>query len=289
VRIAVVGPGAVGCFFAAHLAAAGHHVTACGRHPFERYVIESPSLPAEGPADVVTDPSEVERVDIVFVTVKVTQNASIGGWLNSLCGPQTVTVSAQNGIENEHILRPLVSAGALLPSVVYCGVQLLAPGHVRHTRDARLIMPRRAGAAVVAAACAGSAIRATLTDDFVTEAWRKLGVNAAVNGITALTRRRTDVFQHPGAGRLAGDLLRECWAVGRLFGADLDDDAATRMAGELIARPIGAGTSMLYDRLKGLPTEHEAIYGAIVRAAETHGVDAPLARALGALLAAGDP
>ena len=51
----------------------------------------------------------------------------------------------------------------------------------------------------------------------------------------------------------------------------------------------GSGTSMLEDRLAGRPTEHEEITGAVVRAAERHGVAAPLNQALLALLAAASP
>jgi 2-dehydropantoate 2-reductase len=288
-RIAVIGPGAIGSFVAAHLVAAGRDVVACARRPFDRYVIESETFATEQPAHVVTSPAEVGVVDIVLVCVKVTQTPTIGPWLAALCGPDTVTVSVQNGIESEARLRPLVPAGEVVPSAVYLGVQLVGPGHVRHTSSARILFPDVPGAERAETAFDGSVLRARRSPEFLTEAWRKLGINVAVNGITALTNRTTDVFRRPDTGRLAGDLLRECWFIARLSGADLDDDAAEEMVAGLIARPIGAGTSMLYDRRAGLATEHDAIYGAVVRAAERLGTDAPLARAMATLLAAGDP
>ncbi|MEZ5215759.1 MAG: 2-dehydropantoate 2-reductase [Ilumatobacteraceae bacterium] len=287
--IAVVGPGAVGSFLAAHLAAAGREVVACGRRRFERYVIESTQFPADQPARVEIDPDRVDPVDVVLVCVKVTQTPTVGPWLARLCGPETVVVSVQNGIESEDLLRPLAPRGDVVPSVVYCGVQLLEPGHVRHTNSARLVLPDSDPARRAASAFDASIVRIRLAEDFRTEAWRKLGVNVTVNGITALTNRTTDVFQRPDTGRLARDLLRECWHIARLDGADLDDDAADEMVAGLIERPIGAGTSMLYDRRAGRATEHDAIYGAVVRAAERVGADAPLARTVQTLLAAGDP
>ena len=171
----------------------------------------------------------------------------------------------------------------------YCGVQLVAPGHVRHTTGSRLVLADGRAGRTVAGVFAGSAVEVELTDDFTTAAWRKLGVNVAVNGITALTDRTTDVFGRPDVARLGRDLLRECWRIARLDGAALDQDAADVTAAGLAARPIGAGTSMLYDRRAGVPTEHDAIYGALIRAAERLGTDAPLARAIDTLLAAGEP
>lgn len=288
-RIAVIGPGAVGSFLAAHLVAAGRDVVACARRPFDRYVIESAEHPADVPAVVVTDPSGLTPVDLVLVCVKVTQTPAIGDWLGALCGPATVVVSVQNGIESPALLTALRPGLRVVPSVVYCGVQLVAPGHVRHTTSARLVVPESPDGALVAEAFGGSAVSVELTPDLLTAQWRKLGVNVAVNGITALTGRRTEVFQRPDAARLARDLLVECWRVAALDGAALDDDAAVSMATALSTRPIGAGTSMLYDRQAGRPTEHDAIYGAVVRAAERLGTDAPLARAVATLLAAGDP
>jgi 2-dehydropantoate 2-reductase len=288
-RVAVVGPGAVGAFLAAHLVAAGVEVVACARRPFDRYVIESEQYPADEPATVITDPSSAVPVDVVLVCVKVTQTGSIAPWLAALCGPHTLTVSVQNGLESADLLASVLPAGTVLPSVVYVGVQLVAPGHVRHTTAARLVVPDNDDGRRAAQVFTGSIVTADLVSDFRTEVWRKLGVNAAVNGITAITGRTTEVYSRPDAARLARDLLRECWSIARLDGAMLTTEQADSTAHNLSVRPIGAGTSMLYDRLAGAPTEHDAIYGAIVRAAERLGSDAPLARTLDTLLAAGDP
>ena len=94
----------------------------------------------------------------------------------------------------------------------------------------------------------------------------------------------------PGIDGLAEALLTETWTVGRLEGAELtQDDIDKYIAG--IDRPQRGegGTSMYYDRLAGRPVEQDAIYGSLIRAAERHGVEVPMARAIQALLVAGDP
>ena len=75
----MVGPGSVGAFFAAHLAATGRDIVACARRPFDEYVIESPSMPARAPARVVTEPSDVDdTADWVLVAVKSHQTDGRG-------------------------------------------------------------------------------------------------------------------------------------------------------------------------------------------------------------------
>ena len=58
-RVAVVGPGSVGCFFAAHLAATDHEVVSCARRPFDTYVVTSELAPVTGPAVVATTPDQL--------------------------------------------------------------------------------------------------------------------------------------------------------------------------------------------------------------------------------------
>ena len=43
-----------------------------------------------------------------------------------------------------------------------------------------------------------------------------------------------------------------------------------------------------HERLAGRPTEHDALYGAVIRAGARHGIATPFAETVSALLAAGD-
>jgi 2-dehydropantoate 2-reductase len=136
---------------------------------------------------------------------------------------------------------------------------------------------------------AGSGARIKLSDDYVNEAWRKLGINVLANGITALTRQTIGVLRRPDVAQLAGRLLDECWAVARAVGAALSPDDVTRVIEGLARMPVEGATSMYYDRMAGRPTEHDALYGAVVRAGARHGIPTPFAETVAALLAGGDP
>ncbi len=288
--IAVVGPGSVGTFFAAHLAAAGNDVVACARRPFREYVVDSPESPVRVPAHVVTDPEELAGpADWVLVTVKAHHTDGAAPWLRQLCRASTKVVVIQNGVEGAERVAPHAGDAEVVPAVVYCGAELLEPGHIAHRQDGTLILPDTPTGHQVVELFVGTPAVVRATDRYLTDAWRKLGLNVMFNGITALTMRPISVVSRPGVSDVARQLLHETWAVARAEGADLSVEAADELVDGLSNVRDGGPTSMLQDRRAGRPTEHDALYGAVVRAGRRHGIPTPLCAVFDALLAAGDP
>ncbi len=287
-RVAVVGVGGVGGVFAAHLSAV-HDVVACVRRPFTSYKIESDDIPFDGPANAVTSPDAIgwdAPADVVLVGLKAQHTAAAAHWFEPLCGPDTLVVVMQNGIEGQDRLGPLVGDATVLPSVVYCGAELIAPGHVRHGRHSRLIVADNPAGDRARRLMEGAPLTVELSDGAEVSAWVKLAINSAANGLTALTGRPMTVMADAGVAALATQLITECWTVGLAAGADLD---MSRVAGLVdgMSRPGGEGrTSMLQDIEGGRPTEHDAIHGAVLRQADKHGIDVPTTRIVHDLLAA---
>jgi 2-dehydropantoate 2-reductase len=124
---------------------------------------------------------------------------------------------------------------------------------------------------------AGTTLDVELERDFLTAAWRKLLSNLAGNPITALTMGRAEIVQQPAQRALAEALIREGAEVGRAAGAQLADDEPERVLAFIDALPPQTGSSMLFDRLAGRPLEHGLLTGAVVRAADRHGIDVPRA------------
>ncbi|MEZ5232264.1 MAG: 2-dehydropantoate 2-reductase [Acidimicrobiales bacterium] len=285
VQIAVVGAGSVGTYFAAHLADLGHDVVACVRRPFDRYVVDSKEAPVQGPARAITDPAELDGpVPWVLLTVKAHQTAGAGGWLERLCGPDTTVIVVQNGIEGVERTEPYAGSATVLPSVVYCGAELLEPGHIRHYARGTIYTPDVAPARELAAAFDGERVQLVPTGDFAEEAWRKLATNTIVNGLTGLTVRDLRIMTDPAMAELARAIGYEAYAVGRAEGARVPDGDIDKLIAGL-AKGMAGGSSMLYDRRAGRPLEHDALYGAVLRAADRHGIDVPLHRAVNTLLA----
>ena len=286
-RVAVVGVGAIGGYFAAQLFRSGHDLSLCVRTPFDGLVVESREGEQRVDAPVLTRPEQAAAVDWVFLATKAHQSAEAGDWLAHLCGPETrAVVVMQNGVEQVERVTPLVGATAVLPAIVLCGAEALAPGHIRHHGYSELKVPGGSLSAELQSLFAGSEARIVPQDDFVTELWRKLLQNAVASPITALSGCRLGVFRRPDIQAQGEALAQECVTVARAAGASLRmEDARTVMAGLAVVAPE-MGSSMLYDRMAGRPLEYDAITGAVVRFGERFGVKTPVSRSMLALLAA---
>ena len=286
----MVGPGSVGLFFAAHLAAAGHDVVACARRPFDRYLVDSETHPVDTDATVLTDPADYDGgpMEWVFVAVKAHQTEGAAGWLERLCGLDTRVVVAQNGVEHDRVV-PYVNGATVIPAVVYCGAELVEPGHITHHQSAHLVVAAGSDSDALVELFADALPEIRPIDDFATPLWQKLSLNVMANGLTALTRRDLRVFNETGMQDAARRLLRECFAIGRAEGASLDDANADRIVEAMGARTTAGGTSMYYDTIAGRATEHDAIYGAALRAARRHDIDVPAIELVHALLDARTP
>lgn len=285
-RIAIIGAGAIGGMLAYALAAAGREVTMCLRSPLDRLTVEIGGATHEVGARFATDPAEIGVADWVFLTTKAQDTAAAAPWFSRLCGPDTMSVAAQNGVDHRERLAPVVPQGTIVPAIVYCSAERTRPGAIRHHRSTRLEVADDEPGRALAALMAGTIFTVDLSADLTTAAWRKLLGNVVANPITALTLRRQAVLADPAIAPLARALIEEAAAAGRAAGADLPDDHVERELASLTAsnRARGAGgSSMLYDRLASLPTEHEHITGAVVAAAERHGIDVPASRTVLAL------
>ena len=285
-HVAVIGAGAIGGFFAAKLHEAGHEVTLCVRTPIERLVLEQAGERRAAPVRIVTDPAGERPVAWVFVATKAQDTAGAEPWLGALSDSGTTVVVLQNGIDQAERAKPFAPTSSIVPAVVYCGAERVAPGYIVHHQSSRLIVPEGEAGARLGELFSSTGVEVVRTPDFLTASWRKLLGNVAANPITALTMRRIGVLREPDVNALAQKLLAEAVAVGTAAGAKLTPEDAESVLEAQRRLDEGAGTSMLYDRLAGQPLEHEYITGAVVRTADRHGVDAPVNRAILALLRA---
>src|SRR3954451_11078053 len=283
-RVAVIGAGAIGGFFAAKLQEAGHEVTLCVRTPIESLVLEQAGERRTVPVQIVTDPALQKPVAWVFVATKAQDTAGAEPWLRVTSNSGTTVVVLQNGIDQAERVKPFAPGSSVVPAVVYCGAERISPGTIVHHQSSRLIIPEGEAGTRLADLFSGTGVEVVQAPDFLTTSWRKLLANVAANPITALTMRRIGVLREPAVNELAQKLLAEAVVVGQSAGAKLTPEDARSVLDAQCRLDEGAGTSMLYDRLAGQPLEHEYITGAVVRTADRQGVDAPLNRAILALL-----
>lgn len=285
--IAVVGAGSVGGFFGAQAATVpGNEVRFCVRTPFERLVVESGGEETVVEAPVHTDPNEVDIHDWVLLGVKAHQTAAAGPWLQALCGPDSIVVVLQNGVEHTERVAPYIDNAEALPTIVRYGGEAIAPGHIKHYTYGYLFAPEGEPGRALANLFEGSKAQVKLTSQFAKEAWSKLVTNVAANAIPAITEQRFPVFRRPEIARLAEELMFECIDVAETQGVTLDRELARAEVERLAGLPDNVGSSMLYDRLAGRSLEYDALNGAVVRIGRRHEVNTPLNAAMVALLGA---
>ena len=287
-RVAVIGLGSIGGAVAGSLAAAGRHdVVACTRQPLERLILESPNGTAELTLAALTDPVQVTRpADWVMLCTKTHQTAAAAPWLSRLCTPATRVAVLQNGIGHVERVAPLANGATVLPVIVYFNGERLAPDRVwlRQGSDQDLAVADDDAGRDFAGLFAGTPLRVSLSGEFATLVWRKLLINAVANPITTLTLQRQAALRRSDVQELCLKILDEAVAVARAEGVPVADDEPARAMATLFTFSGELGTSMYFDRLAGRHLEVDALTGAIVAAAERHGIATPLNRALLTLL-----
>jgi 2-dehydropantoate 2-reductase len=283
-RVAVVGAGGIGCYMALLATEAGADVTLCARKPIEQVLVEHDGAVEAVPVRVATSATAVAPVDHVIVAVKIQDTPAIAGWLEALASRETVVAVAQNGVDQQERLGDVLPGSPVVPMLVYITVEPVAAGHVRHASGDRIVVPDDERGRRFARLLASSRARVNMEEDFVTALWRKLLGNAVANPLTTLTLRRADVLGDDDLQGLIATLIGEALAVGQAEGAQFAPDEAARLVADLQAIPPANGTSMLFDRLRSQPLEHESITGAIVSRGRRHGIPTPANDTLLALL-----
>ena len=135
--IGVVGAGAVGSYYGAMLARAGHRVTLIARAPhvaaIERHGLQ---LHKGGTVEAVTlgattEPDAVREADLVLFCVKSTDTEAVGRQIAPHLRRDALLMSLQNGVDNAPTLAGIVPC-TVVPTVVYVATAMPEPGVVTH-------------------------------------------------------------------------------------------------------------------------------------------------------------
>jgi len=295
--IAIVGAGAMGSVFGARLAAGGADVTMVDVDPALVGRVNAGGLSLEGPdgaeraAVRATDaPAEHPPVDAAFLFVKCHQTGAAAELARPLVGPETAVVSLQNGWGNGDVLARAFDADRLLVGVTYISSTVRDGGLVAYSgRGPTKLGGWTAAGAARAEAVAGwlraGGLDVDLPADVRTEIWKKLVLNCATLPTAALTGLGAGALgRHEEMGELWRRAAAEAVAAGRAEGYDLDPQEREEAIAAVLARAGDGKASMLQDVEAGRRTEIDVISGAVLRAAQAHGIEVPVTRALHALV-----
>jgi len=297
-RVAVVGAGAVGCYFGGMLARAGVPVTLIGR-AFHVEAIQRDGLFLErsdfqgyvrSDADVHIE--AVRKAAIVLLCVKTVDTESAAVALAPHVGDGAILVSLQNGVDNVERIRRATGIDAI-PAVVYVAVEMTGPGRVTHSGRGDLIIgellssTRRPGRLEhVEALFTLAGIPCRVSDNIAAELWTKLVINCAYNAISALGRTRYGLIKdNPLTRDVMRQVIAEVVAVATAAGVFLPDaEHLTTTALKLGQAMAEATSSTAQDLARGKPTEIDSLNGYVARRGAELGVPAPVNSTLHALV-----
>ena len=299
--IAVLGAGAVGGFFGAMLARAGHPVTLIARQAHAQAIerdglrlqmagrIEAIRVPAR------TDIAAVAGADLVLFCVKSTNTELAAREMAPHLADDALVLSLQNGVENAATIARHVRQ-VVVPAVVYVATAMPEPGLVaHHGRGDLVIGPIDAKAAQDAALAqrlqalvdlfATAQVPVRISADVMAELWSKLMVNCAYNAISGIAQAAYGKLAALAEVReLQETVVREVVALAEAEGVDLPLapalDAMRKIAGAMPAQL----SSTAQDMARGKPSEIDHLNGFVARRGAALGVATPANQALHALV-----
>src|SRR5262245_46265509 len=200
-KIVVMGPGGVGGYFGARLAAAGNDVTfvARGTH-LEAMRRNGLRLDSElgslhlDPVQAVADAREIAAADAVMFAVKMRDTESAAESLRGLAGGGASIFTFQNGVESGARIGRIVGQDKVVQGAARIATHVAEPGVIKQIGDFAVLEFGEADGSVSArvrafhAACSAAGVTAKVSDNISRTLWTKFAFLAPLSGMTALTR-----------------------------------------------------------------------------------------------------
>jgi 2-dehydropantoate 2-reductase len=285
-KVAVMGAGAVGCYFGGMLARAGHDVVLIARpqhvgaieknglHMDTRTFDEHVRLAAS------SEPAAVQGAQLVLFCVKSTDTESAGALIRPHLAPGALVLCLQNGVDNADRLRAVLPGHTVAAAVVYVATEMAGPGHLKHHGRGDLVIEPSALSGTVAQALIAAGVPTEISENVRGALWAKLILNSAYNAVSAIAQLPYGkTVQGVGIKDVMRDVVAECLAVAKAEGVEVAGDvhaAVDKLAGSM----PNQFASTAQDLARGKPTEIDYLNGLIVKRGEALGVAVPANRVL---------
>ena len=307
-RFTIVGSGAVGGYYGAKLARAGHDVTFIARGAHldamrrDGLSVKSPLGDFSVRARAASDPVDAPAADVVIYAVKAYSNDDALDLLVRAARGDAVALTLQNGVDSVDQLAAVVGERKVIGGSTYIATAVAAPGLIEQTGTHRRIVFGEVFGDTTRVSTRVQAIHeafapADIESDPVADAhvpiWEKFCYLAPFAGFTGAARVPIGpLWADPAIRQSFLDAVVEVEAVARAEGVRVPDRMAQRVAEYIDKIPATTRSSLLIDLQQGKPIEVEALLGAVCRRAARHAMSVPIMAALYAVLkphAAGAP
>ncbi|CAN7270473.1 ketopantoate reductase family protein [Rhizobium sp. LjRoot254] len=284
-NIGIMGAGAVGCYYGAVLARAGHNVTLVGRQAFvDRVAAHGLRLETAGFDNVVavtpsTDAASLAEADIVLFSVKSGDTEEAGRSMAPYLKPDATVFTFQNGVDNAERLQAILQR-PVIAAAVYVAAEIVGPGHVKHNGRGDIVIGVSPESSNIAETFRAAGVPVTISDNVNGALWSKLILNCAYNALSAAAQVPYGPMMETGGVReVMTDVVRECVTVGRAMGLDIANPDMETLFGLARSMP-NQYSSTAQDLAAGKPTEIDYLNGFIVRNGQELGIATPANRVL---------
>jgi len=289
-KVAVMGAGAVGCYFGGMLARAGHEVVLIARPQHVEAIaraglrMQTTSFDEQVRLAASSEPGAVQGAQLVLFCVKSLDTEAAGALMLPHLAFDALVLTLQNGVDNADRLRTVLTGTAVAAAVVYVATEMAGPGHVRHHGRGELVIEPSNASETVAQALIAAGVPTEISGNVRGALWAKLILNCAYNAVSAIT-------QLPYGKTVAGagikdvmrDVVAECLAVAQLEGVQVAGDVHAVVAKLADSMP-SQYSSTAQDLARGKRSEIDYLNGLIVKRGEALGIATPANRVLWALV-----
>jgi len=296
-KIAIVGPGSIGCLFAGLLSQGGHDIWLVDRHPDRARLLDRRGVWVSGisgefrsPVHATTHPREVGPAELVLIAVKSYDTPGAAAAAQPISNAETTVLTLQNGLGNLEALQQALGADRVIGGVTSQAATLISPGQVHHAGAGSTTIGEPSGEvserlAAIAGAFSESGLQTELTTQLESVLWGKLAVNAGINAVATLAQvRNGGIMESAHLRAVLHSVVSEVEQVARAKGIRPPFPDMAAHAEEMCQRTANNLNSMLQDFYRQRRTEVDAINGAVVRAGAAAGVPTPANQALHGLI-----
>jgi 2-dehydropantoate 2-reductase len=293
-KIAVMGAGAIGCYFGARLAAAGEEVHFIARGPHLKAMQEkglqiySPHGDLHLPkVNAVNDPAAIGSCDFVLFCLKLWDTDKGAELIKPMLKSDTAIYSFQNGVFAEGRLVELLGKQNVIGGYAATPASIVEPGVVRQFGQwctlgfGELDNKRTPRVEAFLTACQRAKIDSLIEPDIQVALWTKFVFISVHSGATSLCRATEGPIRSDKWGRqLLLELATEGTRIAQAKGIKLKDDFPAYVLKQIDGLPPEAQGSMYTDLQKGAPMELEWLNGLLVKMGEELGILTPAHRAV---------
>lgn len=287
-KIVVVGPGAMGCLYAAFLSKSKEELWLLDKNKEKAAKINESGISVEeaqgswqAKVKTTANIADIGQADLIIICVKSFHTKQAVEQIKPLLGPSTKILTLQNGIGNIEIISEIAGEERVIGAVTNEGATLIDTGKIRHAGRGETVIGSVDGKTPVELRTIREVFNKVgfetkMSRDIKSLIWSKLIINIGINALSAITRLPNGkLTEYEGTRRILRDAVTEATRIAKRKRIKLIFDDPLAKVEAVCESTSDNLSSMLQDVLRKKRTEIDFINGVIVRLGQELGISVP--------------